>query len=510
MGITKPVTRRTFASTIAAASAASAAANGRQPNIVFLCSDQHNGKILGCNGHPLVRTPNIDRLASMGVNFRNAYTGSPVCVPGRAAMMTGRFASDVNSYCNSTPLGRHPSFGNYLRDAGYRCMATGKLDLMEGADYGFEEVDTKHGHWKSPDITSLFRSPVCFRSNERRQINGTFTEREDHDAVLARRAIEFIKNQKGSEKPWAVYVGMHMPHPKWDAHKKFESWYPLDKIPLPEIPRGYFDKRHEAFDVMANYKNIASPIPADKVRKARAAYLGMVSEVDEYLGWMLDEVESSGQLDNTLFIYTSDHGEMGGDHGLWLKNVLLENAARVPLVVAGAGLPKGRTVETAVSHADLIATIVEMGRAKATAPLRGHSLVPLARGEQGSHPGFAYSESHSEGNVTGSFLIRKGDWKYIYFTGSDPLLFHLKDDPGEFRNLAGKPETATIQRELHAHLTSLADPDGVTDRAFAEQEKVLQRIIAKNTKEQFRRFLVGRLGNAQATSLANRYYRSRA
>ncbi len=498
------MTRRNFASTLAAAPAL---AQARRPNIVYVCSDQHNGRIVGANGRPMARTPNMDRLAAMGVNFRNAYTVSPVCVPGRAAMMTGRFASDVDSYCNSTPLGRHPSWGNYLRDAGYRCMATGKLDLTGGADYGFEEIETTHGHSKNPDITSLFRAPLCFRANERRLITGTFSERHDHDETLARRAVDFIRARKGDDKPWAVYVGMHMPHPKWDAHKRFESLYPADKIPLPRIPAGYWEKRHPAFQMMANFKNVSTPVPADRVRKARAAYLGMVTEVDEYLGLVLDEVTASGQLDNTLFIYTSDHGEMGGDHGLWLKNVLLENAARVPLMMAGAGLPKGAVVETAVSHTDLVATMVEMAGARATAPLRGQSLIPLARGQAGSHPGFAYCESHSEGNCTGSFAIRKGDWKYIYFTGDEPLLFNLKDDPGEFVNLAGKPATAPVQRELHAHLTSLVDPDKVTDRAFAEQERRLNGLVKKLSRDQMYKQLVGRLGSAQARALTNRLYR---
>ncbi len=498
------MTRRAFASTLAAP----ALAAGRQPNIVYICSDQHNGRALGCNNHPIVRTPNMDRLASLGVNFRNAYCGSPVCVPGRAAMMTGRFASDVGSYCNSTVLGRHPSWGNYLRDAGYHCMATGKLDLTKGVDYGFEEVETTHGHSQKPDITSLFRSPVCFRPEERKNVNGAFTDREDHDGVLARRAIDFIRSRKGQSKPWAVYVGMHMPHPKWEAHKKYEGWYPVDKMPMPEMPAGYLERRHTMFQVLANFKNISSPIEPAKIRRARAAYFGMVSEVDEFVGWVLDEVVQSGQLDNTLFVYTSDHGEMGGDHGLWLKNVLLENAARVPLLMAGAGLPSGRAVETAVSHADLVATLVELGNAKATQPLRGHSLVPLARGDSGPHPGFAYAESHSEGNCTGSFLIRKGDWKYIYFTGDEPLLFNLKDDPGEFNNLAGRPATNAQQRELHAHLTSLVDPDAVTESAFAEQERLLAAMVKSRSREQFHQELVGRLGKAQARVLAARHYRA--
>ena len=137
-------------------------------------------------------------------------------------------------------------------------------------------------------------------------------------------------------------------------------------MPLPNIPAGYLERRHTMFQVLANFKNVQVPIPEARIRRARAAYFSMVSEVDEYVGWVLDEVEKSGQLDNTLFIYTSDHGEMLGEHGLWLKNVLLENAARVPLVMAGAGLPKGKTVETAVSHVDLVATMIELAGAKAS------------------------------------------------------------------------------------------------------------------------------------------------
>src|SRR6266540_1039459 len=114
------ITRRTFASGIAAGlSQAAAGAAGQRPNIVFVCSDQHSGRVLGAAGHPIVRTPNLDRLAGMGVLFRNTYTGNPVCAPGRASMMSGGFASDAGSYCNSTQLGRTRSWGNYLREAGY-------------------------------------------------------------------------------------------------------------------------------------------------------------------------------------------------------------------------------------------------------------------------------------------------------------------------------------------------------------------------------------------------------
>jgi choline-sulfatase len=197
---------------------------------------------------------------------------------------------------------------------------------------------------------------------------------------------------------------------------------------------------------------------------------------------------------------------MLGEHGLWLKNVLLENAARVPLILAGAGLPKGKTVETPVSHVDMVATILEAANARKPAGARGTSLAGLANGKADSHPGFTYSESHSESNCTGSFMLRKGDWKYLYFTGDVPLLFNLKDDPGELRNLAGKQETAAKQKELHQHLTSLVDPDAVTRRAFDAQERVLTKMVAKMKRDEFYDEISGRLGSAQAWVLTDRHY----
>lgn len=503
------MTRRTFSSALAAGVGSLAPAAARRPNIVFICSDQHSGPVLGAMGHAVVKTPNLDRLAGMGVLFRNTYSGNPVCVPGRASMMSGRFASDVNSYCNSTPLGRVPTWGNFLKQGGYRCWATGKLDLDIDADYGFEQVKTSHGHSRGPDITSLFRAPVCYRVNERNNVDGRFEDRGvDSDGELARRVIDFIRARKDGQ-PWVAYGGMHMPHPKWVAQKKYEEIYPPAGMPLPTIPAGYLEKRHTMFQVLANFKGIQSPIPEDRVRRARAAYFGMVTEMDEYVGWILDELEKTGQLENTLFVYTSDHGEMGGEHGLWLKNVLLEPAARVPLILAGAGLPRGKTVDTPVSHVDMVATLLDAAGVARPPELRGQSLLPLARGAAGAHPGFAFSESHSEGNCTGSFMIRKGDWKYIYFSGDVPLLFNLKDDPGEFRNLAGSKTTAAIQKELHGILTGLLDPDAVSERAFAEQERVLGEMVRRMKPEEFYDELVGRLGKAQARVLTRKYYRKR-
>jgi len=505
------ITRRTLlldSTCLLAGAAAGLQAAGQQPNILFICSDQHFGGMLGANGHPIVKTPHLDRLAAEGVTFRSAYCGSPVCAPGRASLMTGLFASDVGSYCNSTPFdGRVKSWANRLRDAGYHCWATGKLDLWQGKDFGFHEEGTSHGHSQDPDITSLFRSPVCFRRGERNAMEGTWSDREAPDQPKADRAIQFLKEQAPRlGKPWAMYVGLVKPHPKWDAALKYREMYPLEKMPLPKWPEGYLERRHTMFQVLANFKNVQVPIPEERVRRARAAYFGMITEVDELIGKILAELDRTGQRQNTLIVYTSDHGEMLGEHGLWLKNVLLEPAARIPLVLAGPGVPKGKAVETPVSHVDAVATLMEAAGAS-TDGLRGHSLLPVARRESGRHPGFAYSESHSEGNCTGSFMIRKGDWKYLYFTADEPLLFNLREDPGEFHNMANDKRHAHVRQELHAHLASLVDPDAITDAAFRRQEEVLRGLVKKGSRQQFYETIVGRLGSAQARALTDRHYR---
>jgi choline-sulfatase len=385
------------------------------------------------------------------------------------------------------------------------------MDLWKGKDLGFEEEATSHGHCEDPDITSLFRAPVCFRPKERINANGSFRDRPAPDQPKIDKAIRFLRERSATlGKPWVAYVGVSKPHPKFEAATKYQEVYPPSKMPLPRIPPGYLEQRHTVFQVMSHFKNVATPIPEERVRRARSAYFGLITELDELIGSVFDELDRTGQTDNTFIVYTSDHGEMLGEHGLWLKNILLDGAARVPLIMAGPGLPRGKVINTPVSHVDLVRTVLDVGGASTSGSLRGHSLLPMARGEKGSHPGFAYSESHSEGNCTGSFMIRKGDWKYLYFTGDEPLLFNLEEDPGEFRNLAGKAEARDIQNELNSTLLSLVEPNRVTDDAFQKQQRILEEMVRSKTKEDFFAALAGRLGRAQASVLTAQHYRGRA
>src|SRR5215471_17320757 len=285
----------------------------KRPNILFVCSDQHSSQMLmgGPGSRVPVRTPHLQRLASMGVLFRNAYCGSPVCAASRASMMTGRFASDVGSFGNTTVFdGSVPTWGHYLRDAGYSCWATGKMDLTAEEDLGFKQVDTGHGHFHRPDITELFRRPMCYRIDERGS-----PDKARIDAGMA-----FVEAQSGTpRKPWAAYVGVVSPHPPFETPQKYWDLYPPNQVPLPNVPPGYLDKLHPVFQVLRDFSMISTPLPEERIRRARTAYYGMLTELDEYLGSIIDELERKGALKNTLLVYTSDHGEMLGEHGLWLK-----------------------------------------------------------------------------------------------------------------------------------------------------------------------------------------------
>jgi choline-sulfatase len=407
------------------------------------------------------------------------------------------YPSDSNSYCNSTVWdGSHPVWATWLRDSGYTCRAAGKLDLNDDFDTGFEDVPAGGGHRHHPDITSLFRRPPIYRIGERETVDGKPRKNRHSDEKNANAAINFIKSP--GDAPWVHWVGFNQPHSPFAGLQEHVDLYPVDDIDLPAKDP---EEIHLVYQALRHFKRVAAPIPEDRIRRARAGYYAMITELDEYVGRLIDTVETSGQLDNTIVIYTSDHGEMLGEHGLWYKNNLYEDAAHVPLVVAGPNIPAGARVIDVISHVDLVATLADWAEATPSTDLRGLSLSPLLGGS-GQHRGSVYVESHSEGNVTGSHMIRKGDWKYIQFTYYEPLLFNLREDPGETRNRAGDPDSQPILRELDLLLRSIVDPEVLTRRAFEAQDCKLAEIAAGKSEKELTAILQSRLGPGLARIMA--------
>lgn len=213
----------------------------------------------------MVKTPNLDRIAERGTSFTNTYCGSPVCVPGRACLMTGVYPSDVGSYCNSVVWdGSHPTWGKRLRDSGYASHATGKCDLNPDFDLGFIEKELTHGHYSSPDITSLFRNPLCYRVNERPGVNGRSRDGRHRDERRTRNALEFIKGERPEiNGPWAYYLGLTQPHPRFVALKQYYDMYPLDEIDMPEIRQDDLENLHYVYQGIRSFKRIATAISND-------------------------------------------------------------------------------------------------------------------------------------------------------------------------------------------------------------------------------------------------------
>lgn len=221
--------RREFLTTLGASAGTASAmqpAARRRPNIPFILCDNLNPNVLGCAGHAMVKTPNIDRLASQGTYFTNCYCGSPVCVPARAGLISGMFPSDVDSYCNATPFqGQRPTWGHALRSAGYYTKATGKMDLTAKTELGFDQQLTAHAHdTGGGDLTALFRRPLCYRVNEREDIEGRVLRREHQDHPVLNTALEFLRGDvpKGSQ-PWLLYVGYVGPLPGFQVDPRTRS-----------------------------------------------------------------------------------------------------------------------------------------------------------------------------------------------------------------------------------------------------------------------------------------------
>jgi choline-sulfatase len=289
-------------------------------------------------------------------------------------------------------------------------------------------------------------------------------------------------------------VGLTSPHPRWVVPERFYRMYNLENIYPPQMPGGWPPDLHPVLAAANHYNKFdLAPFSESIIRRARAAYYATITQLDEWVGEILSSLERSGEARNTVVIFTADHGEMLGEHGMWFKGCPYDPAARVPLVIAGPGFEQ-KTVAAPVSHVDLAATILELAGLEPFPGLRGRSVIPLLQGAETGEDRWTYSELNNEGNITGSFWVRNRDWKYVYFVGYPPLLFNLKDDPGEFENLAGGEKYREVESELNNLLRSVVDPEAVSAAAFEHQKARLEKDLARLDDPDIYRMYSSRLG----------------
>jgi arylsulfatase len=445
-----------------------------KPNILFIMCDQLRADALGCTGN-WVKTPNIDRIAREGVRFSNCVTNSPVCLPARLSLATGRYPHNTGVWDNcpfELPEGT-PTWMAAIRNAGYRTSLFGKAALhRRGPDirkfehvlnsYGLDDVDEIRGprasvdtichmtaRWDSLGLLEVFRKDIKERTGKNMTLvrPSPLPLAEYYDVYVGQQAKNYLHNYKRSE-PWFCWVSFAGPHEPWDTPEPYASMYRADDMPAPikrprlrdHGPKGELDR-----------KFAESRGKIDNARALRASYAGKVTLIDDQVGQILKEIETRGESDRTVILFTSDHGEMNGDYDLIYKSNFLNPAVRIPMIVRvletkGLSLA-GKIIDTPLELFDAGPTLTDFAGAKVSHNHFARSLAPLLQDPNLEHRPFAISEFALE------LMYLDRDWKLMLNREGEPYrLFDVKKDPQEMEDLIGRKESEDLIAELKRKL----------------------------------------------------------
>ena len=449
----------------------------RSPNILFLMTDQQCWNAMGCSGD-WIQTPNLDRIASEGVRFTNCVTTSPVCIPTRLSLATGLYPHNTGVWDNMNhqmPAER-PTWMQAVRDAGYRTSLFGKThlhphsgDLREREGlmnaYGLDDVNEIGGprasanvlshmtvEWETKGLWDAYRADYRERFSTKPYLvrPSTLGLENYADVYVGQQAKQYLQNYN-REEPWCCWVSFGGPHEPWDTPEPYASMYDPEEMP-PAIPRqpagdrpsGHLDRLME---------RVNPTFEPGEIGRLRANYAGNVTLIDAQIGEILDAIEGRGELENTVIVHASDHGEMNGDHGLIYKSNFLNGAVRIPLLVRtpkASGLqtsPTGAISESPVEWIDIGPTLVELAGGELEHRQFGKSLCPVLADTEATHRDFAISE------IQGEIMLLNREWKAaLNADGEVYLLFNVQNDPNEIDNLAGKPEVADIETALRLQI----------------------------------------------------------
>ncbi|MDA0304675.1 MAG: sulfatase-like hydrolase/transferase [Proteobacteria bacterium] len=454
-------------------------------NLIIFMSDEHTRSVTGCYGHDFIHTPNIDALAAGGTRFDAAYTNCPVCVPARASFATGRYVHDIGAWDNAQAFdGTDTNWHAVLRDRGHQTVSIGKLHFRSGEDdNGFaDEQIAMHIIDGKGDLLGLIRdddTPVRGASWKMAKLAGageSMYTRYDRDIAAAAQSWIYEEAPKYQDKPWVLFVSLVAPHfPLTAPSEHFYRYYNRDLAP-PKL----YDKRNEPIhpyidDYRAIFTYDSHFKDMDMVKRAQAGYLGLITFMDQQVGLVMAALADAGLTDDTRILYTSDHGDNMGARGAWGKSVMYEEAAAVPLILSGPDIPEGKVIETPASFVDIYPFIMDcVGAAdEETVPadLPGTNLMTLIDGAEPDR--VAFSEYHGMGSKTAAFLIRKGDFKFVYYADYPAQLFNLADDPEELNDLASDPALSNVMASLMDKLMSICDPVAVDKAAREAQAQMI-------------------------------------
>lgn len=457
-------------------------------NMLFIMSDEHNPHVTGCYGNDIVQTPNIDALAAEGTRFTTAYCNTPICVPSRASFATGRYAHAIESWDNAAPYTgeQAESWGHRLGAQGHKVTTVGKLHYRQVGDpTGFPDQRLPmHILEGVGDLYGMLRDEMPVKSVARQHVldaGPADSEYVRYDRGIGQASAKWLREEAVREQqPWALFVSFVLPHFPFKVPAKYYDLYPLDKVPLPIQFRHEDWPRHPALEKHRALSALDTPFDEATIRRAVATYYGMVTYLDEQIGVVLNALDEAGLRDTTRIVYTSDHGEMLGEHGLWFKSSMYEASVSVPFIISGPGIPRGKVSTTPIHLVDCFPTIVESVGARfepADSDLPGTSLLRIAN--EIDRDRTVFSEYHTVYSERGVYMLRDQQYKYVYFTGLRPQLFNLATDPDELHDLAEDPAYIGVLSSYERQLRSIIDPESIDERARSDQRR---RIAAAGGK----------------------------
>lgn len=428
------------------------AAEDRRPNIIFMFADDQAKESMGFCGNPVIQTPNMDRLAGDGVFFENAFITTPICCSSRASILTGQHMRrhGIEDFHKPVPAEAFAqTYPVVLRDAGYRTAYLGKFAI------GWPDEDQKHLALPADEFDFWYGFPQVFGFKQ--EIDGEVHYLTD---LMTTKAVEFMRSTP-EDQPFCMTLAFKEPHGPLDFFDPdFPKYYEDTEIPRPKT------LTQEAYDKMPAFVrhslNGSGDVPRFLDNNAYQASMrkiySYISRLDQSVGIIMDALHAMGLADNTVIIYSSDHGSFQGAHGLVGKWLLYEESIRVPLIVWDGRLPKKRRGvrhEGMALNIDWAPTMLDYGGAPIPEAMQGKSLRPLVEGEKNSVREDAYFEHtyvHHD-NIRSSEAVRSDEWKYIRYFKQEPVyeeLFHLADDPEELHDLAGDAKHASTLKRLRA------------------------------------------------------------
>lgn len=454
---------------------ASQAVDVKRPNVVFVLTDDQRWNTIGLADSSVMSTPNIDRLGKEGIYFPNAFCTTSLCSPSRASILGGLYAHTHGVSNNFTDYPDDlPTFPRQLQKAGYETAYIGKYHMGEKDDSkrpGFDHFVTHRGQGK------YFDTEFRFNGGERKVVKGYYT------TVVTDMALDWLENRDNEDKPFLLYVGHKAPHSFYYPEKKYANAfdqadirYPQTAFELDDNPAWYkerLDTWHGIYGPIFDWRKDWPDRSKEGVKEFAnmvRAYRGTILSVDDSVGRIYAHLEKTGQLDNTLFIFTTDNGLLEGEHGMVDKRTMHEGSIRIPLVVRYPGLTPAeqpKVIDQQVLTVDFAPTILDLCSADPLPKVHGKSWRKLVQsGDTSWRKSWYYEYDYEKQfpytpNVRG---VRTDRWKYIRYPHGDgspdqikPELYEIRSDPNETRNLAGDTRYADVEKRLAAELERLMD-----------------------------------------------------